>query len=376
MIHACSHRPPCPGCPRYGEGGVAVGALGVLRELACSSGALLDPVVEGARESFRVRARLAVRGRASSPKIGIFQQDSHRIVDVPSCVIHHPRINETVRVLKDCIRDAGVAPYVDASHRGLLRYLQVVVERGSGAVQVVLVCNDAVAESVLPLADCLTDRLGPRLHSLWWNGNPERTNVIFGPHWQRLSGPEALRERIGGAAVFFPPGAFGQSNLDLADRIVAAVHGLVPDGAVVAEAYAGCGSFGLGLLARAREVRLNEDNPHGLRGLELGLAERPAHERAKARVLAGDASACAAMFDGADVALVDPPRRGLDAAVLETIMAARPRLLIYVSCGPSSLSRDCQRLLADGALRLRRLTPFALFPYTEHVETLALFEAA
>lgn len=355
---------------------MADGARDLLRSFAQSHGARLDRAVEGAASGFRVRARLAVRGRVASPKVGIFQQASHRIVDIPSCVVHHPRINETVRSLKDCIRDTGVKPYVDASHRGLLRYVQIVVERVGGRVQVVLVANDVTAESLASLAQRLTDRLGPGLHSLWWNGNPERTNVIFGPHWQLLCGDEALRETIGGAAVFFPPGAFGQSNLDLADRIVAAVHALIPDGAVVAEAYAGCGSFGLGLLARASEVRLNEQNPHGLRGLELGLEARPSPERDRSRVLTGDASACTSMFDGADVVLVDPPRSGLDAAVLESIAAARPRLLLYVSCDPASLTRDGESLLAGGTLRLRSLTPFALFPYTEHVETLAVFDAA
>lgn len=375
LIAACTHRPTCPGCPRYGDSGIAQPALQRLRDLASLQGARLDPVVEGAPAAFRVRARLAVRGRAGSPKIGIFQEGSHRIADIPSCVVHHPRINEVVRDLKDCIRGCHVPPYVESAHRGVLRYVQMVVERSTGAVQVVLVTNDEGSETVQALGAALAQRLGPRLHSLWWNGNPQRTNVIFGHHWQRLQGPEALREIIGGVSVFFPPGAFGQSNLDLADRIVASVHALVPDGAVVAEAYAGCGSFGLGLLGRSREVRLNEQSPHGLRGLELGLAERPASERDKARVLGGDASACAAMFDGADVALVDPPRSGLDATVLEAIARARPSLLVYVSCDPSSLCRDVDAL-AQGGVRLRSLTPFALFPYTAHVETLAVFGAS
>ena len=349
--------------------------MDLLRGLAARHEAGLDAVVQGAPAGFRVRARLAVRGRVSSPKIGIFQQGSHRIVDIPSCVIHHPRINETVRVLKDVLRECNVAPYVDAAHRGVLRYVQIVVERSSGNVQVVLVSNSESAQCVHGLADGLTGRLGRRLHSLWWNGNAERTNVIFGPHWQCLSGPEALCETIGGVSVFFPPGAFGQSNLDLADAIVAAVHGVVPDGAVVAEAYAGCGSFGLGLLSGVCQVRFNEQNPHGLRGLELGLSARPPGEREKAHVLAGDASSCTAMFDGADVAIVDPPRTGLDAATLAALAAARPHRLVYVSCDPASLCRDAA-VLAAANVRLRRLTPYALFPYTEHVETLAVFDAS
>ncbi|HXC52166.1 MAG TPA: hypothetical protein VN634_14865 [Candidatus Limnocylindrales bacterium] len=371
----CTHRPPCPGCPRYGERGIADSALAILREIAAGSGAALDAVVEGAPTAFRVRARLAVRGRASSPKLGIFQEGSHRIADIPSCTIHHPAINDAARAIRAAIRASGAAPYADRPHVGLLRYVQIVVERSSGMLQIVLVANDRDEQSMRPMAGQLIAAIGPRIQGLWWNGNAERTNAIFGAEWRLLHGSEAVRETIGGTVVFFPAGAFGQSNLDVADRMVADVHSRVPADRVVAELYCGVGAIGLGLVARSREVRFNEVSPHGLRGLELGLDALGRDLRRKTKVVAGEAGAAIGVLAGASTVIVDPPRKGLDAALVAQLRAKPPQQLLYVSCDPESLRRDVGELVSAGSLRLRRLTPYALFPYTEHVETIAELES-
>jgi 23S rRNA (uracil1939-C5)-methyltransferase len=222
----------------------------------------------------------------------------------------------------------------------------------------------------------LTATLGDSLHSLWWNGQPERSNAILGPHWQRLCGEEAIEERIGGVSVFFPPGAFGQSHLELADVLVEQVSRWIPDGAQVAEFYAGCGSIGLGLLSRSAAVTFNERSEHGLRGLELGLARRPADERGRARVAAGPAGDHIDALAGSDSVVVDPPRRGLDPALLGCLVATPPKRLAYVSCDVASFVRDAGVLLERAGTRLRELTAFALFPYTEHTEVAACFEHA
>lgn len=355
-----------------------------LARLAAAAGAPPPALLEGAKLGFRVRARLVVRGRAVSPKIGIFQAGTHRIADIPRCGVHHPRINEVAAALRAAIRATGVAPYADRPHRGALRALQVVVERASGRVQVVLVGNATSPEPLAPLADALGAALGQRLLGLWWNGQPERSNAVLGPHWRRWwpapADPDpaagCVRETIGGAAVFFPPGAFGQSHLDLADRLVERVHGWTPPGARVVELYAGCGPIGLGLLARSAALTFVESAPDAVRGLGLGLAVRPAPERARARVVAGEAASAAHAIAGAQVVIADPPRKGLDPALVAALAAAPPERLVYVSCDLDSFERDVAGLTAGGRLRLAELVACDLFPNTEHVETLARFERA
>jgi tRNA/tmRNA/rRNA uracil-C5-methylase (TrmA/RlmC/RlmD family) len=179
---------------------------------------------------------------------------------------------------------------------------------------------------------------------------------------------------MGGADVFFPPGAFGQSHLALAEAIVGRVQAGVPDGARVAELFAGCGALGLGLLPRAGAVVFNESSEASLEGLALGLAARTAAERARAVVLPGRAEDRLEALDGAEVVILDPPRKGLDPKLVDALRAERPGRVLMLSCGLDSFERDAARLSAPGGLRLQALEVFGLFPYTEHVELLATFE--
>ena len=371
---SCPHRPPCPGCPRFGEPGIALAARAALEELARRHGLPGLPVVSGATSGFRLRARLAIRGRRGAPKLGLFQLGTHRVVPIPDCSVQHPLVNRVVAVVRRALVDADVSPYAEAAHVGLARYLQVVVERGSQSAQVVLVANSPTVDPLAPCLDLIRERLGDELHSLWFNAHCERSNTILGPDFRHWCGPASVIERFGGAAVHYPPGAFGQNNLDVAERIVEHVCAQVPDGARVTEFYAGVGAIGLSMLSRVGQVRMNEVSPHALQGLSLGLADLDPAHRARAEVVPGPASDAVQAASGADVVIADPPRKGLDRELLEHLCERPPARFVYVSCGLDSFLTDTARLTSRGQLRLRDLTAFNLMPFTEHVETVARFE--
>ncbi len=367
----CSHRPPCDGCPRYGEPGIAGSAHAALDALAAASGLGPVEVFSGSPAGFRHRARLAIRGRKGAPKLGLFRAGTHQVVTVPHCVVHHPLINEAAAIVRGALADAEVPPWSDAAGLGVARYLQIVVERRSQTAQVVLVANAAHGAELGGCLDRIRDRLDTRLHSLWFNPRTGGGNTILGPHFEHWFGPEATLENFGGGDVFYPPGAFGQSNLAIAGEIVERIGALVPPGARVAEFYAGVGAIGLSLAAHVGELRLNEFSPASLHGLDLGLAALDAPTRTRISVHPGAAGEQAGMASGADVVIADPPRRGLDAALIDQLRAEPPSRFVYVSCGLESLLADAARL--QGRLRLLRLEAFDLMPYTGHVETLAVF---
>jgi tRNA/tmRNA/rRNA uracil-C5-methylase (TrmA/RlmC/RlmD family) len=333
------------------------------------------PVVSGETAGFRHRVRLAIRGRVGSPKVGLFELDTHRVVHIPNCSVQHPLINRVAGVVRRALVDAHVTSYSDAAHLGLARYLQVVVERSSQTAQVVLVGN---CETPEPLAGCLDrirEGLGDALHSLWFNANLEHTNTILGPKFQNWCGPPAVVERFGGGpAVYYPPGAFGQNNLDVFEHIVEHVRGEIPVGARAAEFYAGVGTIGLSVLARVSEIRMNEVSPQSLHGLELGLAQLDDADRAKVSVVPGSAGDARLAAMDADVVIADPPRKGLDPELTEHLTEHPPERFIYVSCGLDSFTADTARLVSRGKLRLTALTAYNLIPFTEHVETVARFE--
>jgi 23S rRNA (uracil1939-C5)-methyltransferase len=372
LLKACPHRPPCPGCPRFGEPGIAPNASRALGELARSHGLPQVQVISGPTEGFRHRARLAIRGRSRTPKLGLFEAGTHRVVHIPNCSVHHPLINHVANVVRRALVDARVSSYSDGAHLGLARYLQVVVERSSQTAQVVIVANSATPEPLVECANLVRERLGTDLHSLWFNANLERSNTILGPDFSNWCGPESVVERFGGAAVHYPPGAFGQNNLEIAQLIIEHVREQIPAGSRVAEFYAGVGAIGLSVLQQVDEIAMNELSPRSLHGLELGLAQLTPADRAKISLSPGEAGTKAA--GEFQIVIADPPRKGLDPELTDHLTNHAPERLIYVSCGLESLLRDAAQLTSRGTLRLVSLAAFNLMPYTEHVETVARFQ--
>jgi tRNA/tmRNA/rRNA uracil-C5-methylase (TrmA/RlmC/RlmD family) len=368
----CPHRPPCPGCPRLDEDDVPRTRVALLELLCRDAGAPPPVTVRGKSTAFRHRARLAVRGRVTSPKVGIFETGTHHVVDIPRCLVHHPLVNEVAAELRAAMVATRAPPYSDQAHRGLVRYMQVVVERPSQTAQVVVVTNGESPDAAKPLLAALRERLGAKLHSLFWNGNPERKNTILGPLWAKIAGPDAIEEIIGGAHVFYPPGAFGQSHLELADSIVETLHAWISPNLRVTELYAGVGPVGLGLAERSSIVRLNELAPDSVAGLVLGVAALPAEARNRTAVVAGPASEAVDWIAESDVIIADPPRKGLDEAVIAALAKDPPALFAYVSCGLESFMRDAAALFTSFALS--ELLVYDLFPHTDHVEVLARFE--
>ena len=373
-LSTCPHRPPCDGCPRFGAPGIGRAARDTLQDLARSHGLPDVAVHSGELFGFRHRARLAIRGQVGSPKVGLFQADSHRVVHIPDCRVQHPLINVVANTVRRALVDAKVSCYSDQAHLGVARYLQVVVERRSGTAQVVLVVNTTRVEPLSACLDLIRDRLGAQLHSLWLNFNTQENNVILAPSFYQHCGPQSVVEAFGGADVHYPPGAFGQSNLEVAQQIVGYIRERIPEGAAVTEFYAGVGAIGLSLLDKVSALKLNEMGAQSLFGLQLGLADLADPVREKVEVAPGAAQTALHAASDSRVVIVDPPRRGLDAELTQYLAAQPPEQLIYVSCGLPSFLHDVGLLLAGGKLRLAELTAFNLMPFTEHVETVASFQ--
>jgi tRNA/tmRNA/rRNA uracil-C5-methylase (TrmA/RlmC/RlmD family) len=347
-----------------------------LSDLARRHGLAEPAAVSGSALGFRHRARLAIRGRLGSPKVGLFELGTHRVVHIPNCRVQHPLINRVAGVVRRALVEARISSYSDQAHLGLARYLQVVVERASQTAQVVLVAN---CDASAPLAGCLElirKELDGGLHSLWFNAHCDRSNSVLGPQFEHCCGPETVVERFGGAAVHYPPGAFGQSNLEVAQHIIEHLREQIPQGSCVTEFYAGVGAIGLSVIDRARELRLNESSPHALHGLEQGLAALEPAQRAKVILRPGPAGTMQEAAADADVVIVDPPRKGLDPELAQGLAERSPERLLYVSCALESLQEDIVRLTSERTLRLVGLTIFDMFPYTAHVETVARFERA
>ncbi|KAF6150043.1 hypothetical protein GIB67_002825 [Kingdonia uniflora] len=358
---------------------------------------------------WRCRAKLAVRGSAIDPLIGLYEEGSHNVVDIPHCRAHHPNINAAVELLKEGITKLDVEPYDEDEGTGELRYVQMAIttyntsipaaERyRNGKVQVSLVWNarsenSPSSEKLNALANFLWRNGGPNssshlVHSVWVNFQTSTNNIIFGNRWKHLLGERDFWEHVGGIDISLAPSSFGQANTRAFDSLLRKLHKYVPYGSSVADLYAGAGSIGLSL-AVARKCR-----------------QEPL-----------------SWLEGSDVVVVDPPRKGLDYTLVEAlqtlasterkvkaskspftkgkdekdekrpwILRARessvqiesktpweknqsfPRTLIYISCGWESFKEDCRSLLSNKAWRLEKAHGFNFFPGTQSVEVLAVFK--
>jgi 23S rRNA (uracil1939-C5)-methyltransferase len=140
------------------------------------------------------------------------------------------------------------------------------------------------------------------------------------------------------------------------------------DSTRIVEYYAGVGTLGLGLAAAEKQVVFNEVSEGSIEGLEMGWAALTRNDALQlARGRAGDH---AGVYGISDTVIVDPPRKGLDAPLLERLLGEPPRRLIYLSCGIEALMRESRALAQTGKFVLEHISGWPYFPFTEHVETL------
>jgi tRNA/tmRNA/rRNA uracil-C5-methylase (TrmA/RlmC/RlmD family) len=346
--------------------------------------------------AWRTHIKLAVQplSRWGGLKMGLYKESSHVVEPIPECRVHHPRLNQAAEELRRAATDVGVKGYQEPTlttpSDGELRYVQMSLERESNKVQLVLVWNVASykdAEQTLPR---LVKRLkgNPALwHSVSVNFHTADSNAIFNYKegaWKLLWGPPVLREKIGDAFFFFRPQIFRQANLDLFERgIVPLVAQNVPQGSRVSELYAGIGVLGLNAASRSEIVLCSDSNEYVDEVFDRcadSLAEA-VREKVFYEPLTADEAVAEGQCDEADVLIVDPPRKGLDEGVLQMLLdkhesakAENLKRLVYVSCGFDALEKDARALVSSGRWRIKSADGFVLFPGSDHVETVCVFD--
>lgn len=326
----------------------------------------------GSATGWRYRAKLAVRGSIESPAIGLFKQGTHDVVDIPDCLIHHPNINRAVLFLKQFIQQEKIAPYNEKTGSGILRYVQIVVQRKTGKVQLTLVVNK---ESMGGLENSLSTLWtnGKELwHSVWINFNTRRDNIIFGREWRLFQGEEFLWETICQKEICFHPSSFAQANLDLFEEMVQNIKESVPRNPKIVEYYAGVGAIGLCLADEAFSIRCCEISPHAQECFNQSTQKLPVEQRQRLEFISGNVLDHLSLLDETDLVIVDPPRKGLESGLINQLMKLPIGIqLIYISCGWDSFKRNCDQLLEGW--KLEKAQGYLFFPGTNSIETLALF---
>lgn len=318
---------------------------------------------------YRNKAQVPIGEQEGGLVGGFYAQGSHRIIDMDACLIQHENNDEVIRDVKDIARKLGISAYDETTHRGLLRHVVVKIGFATGEIMVVLVTNGEKIPKLDQWVDEIRKRY-PKVASICHNVNTQKTNVIFGDRTSVLWGREVIYDTIGDIRFAISAKSFYQVNpiqtKVLYDKALE-YAGMTGDETVI-DAYCGIGTISLFLAKRAKKVYGVEIVKEAIEDARSN-AELNGMDNVEFAVGKAEEVIPAWKKQGitADVIVVDPPRKGCDEALLQTIIEMKPKRVVYVSCNPSTLARDL-RVLEDGGFRTVEVQPVDMFPHTVHVE--------
>ena len=348
-----------------------------VKQVIARIGKLNDVLIHdtiGMEKPFRYRnkAQFPIQSINNLPSIGFYKKKSHDIVETDKCVIQHDINDKIVKIIKTYINAYNVSIYDEKSHKGLLRHLVTKVGFTTGEVMVVLVANGGKLPYLNELTSVLKENI-PGFKTLVVNINKEKTNVILGKKNIIIYGDGKINDYIGDLIFEISPLSFFQVN-PLQTEVLynkALEYADLKENDTVFDIYCGIGTISLFLAQKANKVY----------GIEIvSDAIKDANINAKLNNLdnvefyVGKAEEVVPKMynEGkkANVVVVDPPRKGCDEKVLDTIISMKPDRVVYVSCNPSTLARDLKYLDEHG-FKCVEIQPVDMFPHTMHVECVA-----
>ena len=320
--------------------------------------------------AYRNKTALPVGGTANHPQLGFFAPRSHALIPIDSCPNAMPPADELCRAFLGWMRAYHIPPYMEETHSGLVRHLVIRVNR-QGQAMVTVVVNG----SSLPHEQELADALSPLgAVSVILNENRERTNVILGRRFRTIRGKDTLTDTLCGLTFDLSPAAFFQVNPTQTERLYQTALDfaqLRPDD-MLCDVYCGAGTITLMMARHCRSALGIEVVPQAIENARQN-ARRNGITNADFRTGAAEEVLPQLVAEGLrpDVIVVDPPRKGLDPAVIAAIAAAEPRRIVYVSCNVATQARDAA-LLQEAGYGLDKVQPVDMFCWTSGVETVAL----
>lgn len=303
---------------------------------------------------------------------GFFRAGSHEVIENSRCCILPEESDRVKDAVIDYVNQFHVSVYDEGRHRGLLRHIYV--RRGAVSGQI-LVCL-AVNGSSIPHPEALIARLQKidGFTTLVLSVNTKKGNTVLGDECITLYGPGYIEDTLCGLTFRLSPRSFYQVNHHQAERLYEAAISLaqITKDDTVLDLYCGVGTITLAMAGAAGQVIGVEMIPQAVEDAKDN-ARRNGIENAQ--FLCADAGQAALELEKqgvhADVIVVDPPRKGLNADTIEALHRFSPRRIVYVSCDPATLARDIALLKARG-YELKTVLAADLFPRCAHVETVCL----
>ena len=304
---------------------------------------------------------------------GVYKAGTHDVVNIDSCQIEDETADAIIHDIRGLLRSFKIKTYDEDTGYGLLRH--VLVRRGfhSGEVMVVLVLGSPILPSKNNFVKALRKKF-PEISTVVINVNDRKTSMVLGERNITVYGKGFIEDELCGCTFRISPTSFYQVNPQQTEKLYrkAISCAKLTGKETVIDAYCGTGTIGLIASSRAKHVIGVELNRDAIKDAISNAKRNHIHNVTFYNEDAGQFMVeMAEKGEHADVVIMDPPRTGSDEAFLSSVVRLAPDKVVYVSCGPETLARDLKYLTKHG-YRMKECTPFDLFPFTKHVETVVL----
>ena len=329
----------------------------------------------GRLTGYRNKAQYPVANGKNGMVAGFYATGTHRVVPCMDCRLQPPVFGDILAYVCAFCDKNGIKAYDEETRKGLLRHVYLRMGERTGEIMVCLVVNGKTLPNEIRLADSLCGKF-PQIKSVMLNTNTENTNVVLGKDYRLLAGREWIEDVLCGLSFRISAGAFYQVNHDACEMLyeIAREKAALTGGETVLDLYCGIGTIGLSMAK-------NADRVIGIEIVEEAI-ERAAENAARnsldnAYFYCGDASDAQKLLARAEAAhgdisgatvIMDPPRKGSTPELIEYLAARNFSRIVYVSCGPDTLARDCA-LFEKLGYEIGVVTPVDMFPRTGHVES-------
>lgn len=294
---------------------------------------------------------------------GFYKAKSHDIVAVESCAIEDERATAILKTIKKLMKDMNISPYDEDRRTGIIRHVLIRTSAHYDEVMVVLVTNIETFPSRSNFVKELVKEC--KITTVVQNINKRDTNVILGFKEFILYGKGFINDSLCGVNFQISSKSFYQVNPVQTEVLYgkAIEFADLRKNDNILDAYCGIGTIGLIASKHVESVTGIEIVPEAIDDARLNAKN---NHILNAKFLIGDASDYM-IKQKFDCVFVDPPRKGLDEKFLSTLLRAKIKKIVYVSCDPATLARDV-KLLSD-LYRVEKVQPVDMFPFTYHVET-------
>jgi 23S rRNA (uracil1939-C5)-methyltransferase len=303
--------------------------------------------------------------------LGFFVPRTHKVVSIENCIVQPKWVNKITQGFVDIARSHKMTAYNEATHRGEFRHL-IVRTNQNEEVMLIIVGLYKAGEQLFKFAKELGEKFS-NIKSIFFNRNPEKTNVILGDKFSHIYGDKFITENINGINYRISPGSFFQTNsFQIANLYDIVKKYIEPfSNRTIIDLYCGSGGIGLYLAKGAHHVIGVEEVEQAVQdarlNAELNGIKNVTYYSGKVEELWDSFSA---IYRGrCPILILNPPRTGVEKIVIKNITdVIKPENIIYVSCNPATLARDVL-LFKEKGYKIERAKSVDMFPNTSHVET-------